>query len=131
MAPFFGLAATRGVYWQFGTKDPAGFHAAHGWLAEVKTFDEVGRRFGRWPPPGVSGAAARRAGAASRSTSSAQGVPRKGREAPQDPRRFCLRVIGSVGVKRCPSECLSALAYPSAPNGFGGGGSRRRAAARR
>ena len=66
VAPFES-AATRGVYWRFGTNDPAGFLAAHGWLAEVKTFDEVGRRFGRWAPPGVSEDAAAQAAAASRS----------------------------------------------------------------
>ncbi len=66
VAPFLELLATWGIRWQFGTNDPAGFLAAHGWLAHVHSFDEVGRSFGRWPPPGVPDDAADRAAAASR-----------------------------------------------------------------
>jgi methyltransferase (TIGR00027 family) len=66
IAPFIDLLATRGIRWQFGTNDPAGFLAAHGWCAHLHTFDEVGRRFGRWPPPGVPDDVADRAAAASR-----------------------------------------------------------------
>jgi methyltransferase (TIGR00027 family) len=66
-APFFKFAASLGAHWQFGTNDPAGFLAAHGWRAEVSSFGAVARRFGRWPPPGVSEAAAARASARSRS----------------------------------------------------------------
>jgi len=53
-APFFEFTAARGIRWQFGTNDPAGFLAAHGWRAEVNAFADVARRLGRWPPPGVS-----------------------------------------------------------------------------
>jgi methyltransferase (TIGR00027 family) len=53
-APFFEFAAARGIHWQFGTNDPAGFLAAHGWQAEVNAFYAIARRLGRWPPPGVS-----------------------------------------------------------------------------
>lgn len=67
VAPYFELAAARGVHWRFGTNDPAGFLAAHGWQAKVSGFDDVGRRFGRWPPPGVPEEAAARAVKASRS----------------------------------------------------------------
>jgi methyltransferase (TIGR00027 family) len=54
MAPFYEFTAARGIHWQFGTNDPAGFLAAHGWQAELNTFEAVARRLGRWPPPGVS-----------------------------------------------------------------------------
>jgi methyltransferase (TIGR00027 family) len=63
---FLELMATRGIAWQFGTNDPAGFLAAHGWRADVSDFDAVARRLGRWPPPGVSEEVAARAAAASR-----------------------------------------------------------------
>jgi len=53
VAPFFEFTAARGIRWQLGTNDPAGFLAAHGWRAEVSNFDAVARRLGRWPPPGV------------------------------------------------------------------------------
>jgi len=67
VAPFFELAAARGVYWKFGTNDPAAFLAAHGWRAEVSDYDVVGRSFGRWPPPGISEEVAAGAAKASRS----------------------------------------------------------------
>jgi methyltransferase (TIGR00027 family) len=66
-AAFFTFTASLGIRWQFGTNDPAGFLAAHGWRAEVSTFGAVARRLGRWPPPGVSEAAAARETARSRS----------------------------------------------------------------
>jgi methyltransferase (TIGR00027 family) len=66
VAPFLKLLAARGIRWQFGTNDPAAFLATHGWLAQVHSFDEVRRGFGRWPPPGVSEDVAARAAAASR-----------------------------------------------------------------
>ena len=66
-APFFKLTASLGIRWQFGTNDPAGFLAAHGWRAEVTGFGAVARRLGRWPPPGVSEEVAARAAARSRS----------------------------------------------------------------
>jgi methyltransferase (TIGR00027 family) len=66
-APFFQFTASLGIRWQFGTNDPAGFLAAHGWRADVRTFGDVARRFGRWPPPGVSEEAAARDAARSRS----------------------------------------------------------------
>jgi hypothetical protein len=49
------------------TNDPAGFLALHGWCAEVNDFDAVARRFGCWPPPGISVEVAKRSAAASRS----------------------------------------------------------------
>lgn len=67
VVPFFELTATHGIRWQFGTNDPAGFLAAHGWLAEVTDFDVVARRLGRWPPPGVAEDLAAHAAAASHS----------------------------------------------------------------
>ena len=66
-AQFFKFAASLGIRWQFGTNDPAGFLAAHGWQAEVSSFGAVARRLGRWPPPGVSEEAVARAAARSRS----------------------------------------------------------------
>ncbi len=60
-APFFAFTAAHGIRWQFGTDDPAGFLAAYGWQAEVRTFAGFARRLGRWPPPGVSEEVAARA----------------------------------------------------------------------
>lgn len=59
-ASFFKFTAARGILWQFGTNDPAGFLAVRGWQAEVNPFDAVARRLGRWPPAGVSEEAAAR-----------------------------------------------------------------------
>ena len=67
VVPFLEFTAAHGIRWQFGTNDPAGFLAAHGWQAEVSDFDAVARRFGCWPPPGVPEEVAARAAAASRS----------------------------------------------------------------
>ena len=67
VAPCFELAEARGVHWRFGTNDPGAFLAAHGWRADVTDFEVVGRRFGRWPPPGVSEEVAARALRGSRS----------------------------------------------------------------
>jgi methyltransferase (TIGR00027 family) len=50
-ASFFEFTAALGILWQFGTNDPAGFLAAHGWQAEVTDFDVFARRLGRWSPP--------------------------------------------------------------------------------
>lgn len=66
-APFFRFTASLGIHWKFGTNDPAGFLAAHGWRADVNSFGAVARRFGRWPPPGVSEESAARDTARSRS----------------------------------------------------------------
>jgi methyltransferase (TIGR00027 family) len=52
-APFFKFTAALGILWQFGTNDPAGFLAAHGWQAEVTDLDAFARRLGRWRPPDV------------------------------------------------------------------------------
>jgi methyltransferase (TIGR00027 family) len=52
-APFSRLAAARGTRWQFGTNDPGGFLAAHGWQADIHDMFAVTRSLGRWPPPGV------------------------------------------------------------------------------
>ncbi len=41
-APFFELPVARGVYWKFGTNDPAGFLAAPGWHPEVNELDDAG-----------------------------------------------------------------------------------------
>jgi len=64
-APYYALAAARGARWQFGTDDPGGFLAAHGWQADVHDMYAVARGLGRWPPPGVPGVIADRAAAAS------------------------------------------------------------------
>lgn len=66
VVPFLGRLHSLGVPWQFGSNDPAAFLASHGWHAEVHPFDVVGRRFGRWPPPGVTEEVAAQAAAASR-----------------------------------------------------------------
>lgn len=58
-ASFFEFTAARGILWQFGTNDPAGFLAAHGWQAEVTDFDAFARRLGRWASPENSAAARR------------------------------------------------------------------------
>lgn len=61
VAPYFELARSRGVDWRFGTNDPEKFLAEHGWRAAVADIFVIGRRFGRWPPPGVSEEVATRA----------------------------------------------------------------------
>jgi methyltransferase (TIGR00027 family) len=66
VAPYFELARSRGVCWRFGSDDPEAFLAAHGWNAVATDIFVVGRRFGRWPPPGVSEDVARRAERASK-----------------------------------------------------------------
>jgi len=37
VAPYLELAASRGDRWQFGSNDPGGFLAAHGWQADITT----------------------------------------------------------------------------------------------
>ncbi len=64
-APYFALAAARGARRQFGTDDPGGFLAAHGWQAGIRDMYAVARSLGRWPPPGVPDDVAGRAAAAS------------------------------------------------------------------
>lgn len=66
VAPFLETLSAQGINWRFGTNEPAQFLAAHGWSGQVEDFDAVGRKFGRWPPPGVPEDAAARAAAASR-----------------------------------------------------------------
>jgi methyltransferase (TIGR00027 family) len=61
VVPFVEFTAAYGVQWRFGTNDPAGFLTAHGWQAELNTFEAVARRRGRWPRPGVSDEEAARA----------------------------------------------------------------------
>jgi len=65
-APFLKLAAARGARWQFGTNDPGGFLAAHGWQADIHDMFAVARSLGRWPPPGVPDDVASRATAIGR-----------------------------------------------------------------
>jgi len=65
--PFLDRLRALGIPWQFGTNEPAAFLAGHGWDAQIHDFDVVGRRWGRWPPPGVSEEVAARAAVASRS----------------------------------------------------------------
>jgi len=65
VAPYAELAAARGTRWQFGTNDPGGFLAAHGWRADIHDMYAVARNLGRWPPPGVPAGIADRAAAAS------------------------------------------------------------------
>jgi len=77
VAPSLELAAARGARWQFGTNDPAGFLAAHGWQADLHDMFAVARSLGRWPPPGVPGNIADRAAAIGRNwLISATRVPR-------------------------------------------------------
>lgn len=66
VAPSLELAASRGARWQFGTNDPAGFLAAHGWQADLHDLFAVARSLGRWPPPGVPDDVAGRAAAIGR-----------------------------------------------------------------
>lgn len=54
VTPSLELAASRGARWQFGTNDPGGFLAAHGWQADLHDMFAVARSLGRWPPPGES-----------------------------------------------------------------------------
>lgn len=58
------LATALGIYWQFGTNDPVGFLAEHGWEARAHRADELARRYGRWPPAGVGALEAQRVAAA-------------------------------------------------------------------
>jgi methyltransferase (TIGR00027 family) len=67
VAPFLEWLRSKGIAWRFGTNDPGAFLAGHGWQPEVHDFDVVARRFGRWPPPGVSEEVAARAATTSRS----------------------------------------------------------------
>ncbi len=66
VAPSLELAASRGARWQFGTNDPGGFLAAHGWQADIHDMFAVSRSLGRWPPPGVPDNVADRAAAVGR-----------------------------------------------------------------
>lgn len=66
VAPYLELAAARGARWQFGTNDPGGFLAAHGWQADIYDMFAVARSLGRWPPPGVPDDVADRAAAVGR-----------------------------------------------------------------
>lgn len=66
-APFFKFTAALGILWQFGTNDPAGFLAAHGWQAEMTDLGAFARRLGRWPPPDVPEALAAHGAASGRS----------------------------------------------------------------
>ena len=43
--------ADRGMPWRFGTDDPAGLLAGHGWDARVTRYGDDGANFGRWPWP--------------------------------------------------------------------------------
>jgi hypothetical protein len=66
-ATFFESTSALRILWQFGTNDPTGFLAAHGWQAEVTDLDAFARRLGRWPPPDVPEDLAARADASGRS----------------------------------------------------------------
>jgi len=66
VTPSLQLAASRGARWQFGTKDPGGFLAAHRWQADIHDMFAVARSLGRWPPPGVPDDVADRAAAVGR-----------------------------------------------------------------
>jgi methyltransferase (TIGR00027 family) len=43
--------AERGMAWRFGTDDPEGLLADHGWQALVTQLGEEGANYGRWPYP--------------------------------------------------------------------------------
>ena len=42
-----------GPGWHFGTDDPEGLFAAHGWEATVTQYGDEGADLGRWPWPRV------------------------------------------------------------------------------
>ncbi|AUX33027.1 MULTISPECIES: SAM-dependent methyltransferase [Sorangium] len=57
LAAALRMMAELGAPWIFGTDDPAGLVAVHGWDAAVVEPGEVGTRWGRWPiPPAPAGA---------------------------------------------------------------------------
>ncbi len=45
---FLAMMAANGSPFQFGTDDPAGLMAAHGWTSQVTRFGEPDANFGRW-----------------------------------------------------------------------------------
>lgn len=51
MRPLLGILARLGLVGRFGTNDPEGLFARHGWEAEVTQPGERGANYGRWPYP--------------------------------------------------------------------------------
>jgi methyltransferase (TIGR00027 family) len=51
LAGFLAMMAANGSPWQFGTDNPEGLVATHGWRAQVTRFGEDGASFGRWIMP--------------------------------------------------------------------------------
>ena len=51
MWPLLAAFARRGVVGRFGTNDPEGLFAEHGWEAHVTQPGEQGANYGRWPYP--------------------------------------------------------------------------------
>jgi methyltransferase (TIGR00027 family) len=49
--PLLEAFARRGAAGRFGTNDPEGLLAAHGWAAEATQAGEWGANYGRWPYP--------------------------------------------------------------------------------
>lgn len=80
-ASFFEFTAARGIRWQFGTNDPAGFLAAHGWQPEVNAFAAIARRLGRWLLPGASEDVDDRAGGRRGSYFTSSQLPARGASA--------------------------------------------------
>ncbi len=51
LADFLAMMAANGSPWHFGTDNPEGLVAAHGWRPQVTRFGEEGASFGRWIMP--------------------------------------------------------------------------------
>lgn len=53
LAGFLAMMAANGSPWHFGTDDPEGLFAGHGWQPQVTRFGDDAANFGRWiMPPG-------------------------------------------------------------------------------
>lgn len=51
MRAWLGKLADNGTPWRFGTDDPEGLFASHGWDTRATQYGEDGASFGRWPIP--------------------------------------------------------------------------------
>lgn len=50
-AGFLAMMAANGSPWQFGTDDPEGLMAQHGWQPSITQFGDNGANYGRWTLP--------------------------------------------------------------------------------